>query len=175
MHQKLILPSVRGHAAFMLGKNCDKKLAVGESVMNGKMKADTSRTITVFRNGVPLTSGANYSPGETLTVGVSAFSFELVIEARGLSKLAQHELTINKMRIDPCSGGATFNGGAACPKGDQGSRVSASAEEFIGIDQITHTATMTLPPTGQVTITAGLASKYGDVSLLPTFELNSST
>ena len=87
IHHLLIFPSVRGHAAFMLGKNCDKKLAVGESVMNGKMNSDDTRTITVFRNGMPLASGSNYSPGETLTVGVSAFSFELVIEARGLSKL----------------------------------------------------------------------------------------
>ncbi len=76
--------SVYGHAAFMLTKNCEKQLALGESVMNGKMKLDTTRTVTVLRNGTLLTSGSNYNPGEVLTVGVSAFSYELVIEARGL-------------------------------------------------------------------------------------------
>ena len=85
IHHLLIFPSVRGYAAFMLGKNCETKLAVGESIMNGKMISDSTRTITVFRNGMPLVSGSSYSPGETLTVGVSPFSFELVIEARGLS------------------------------------------------------------------------------------------
>lgn len=84
---------VSGHAYYMLNSpDCsDTPLTLGYSPImgpaRGKVLEDTSgKTITVRRNGVSLSSGSNFAPGETLTIGINLFTSstgELVLEARG--------------------------------------------------------------------------------------------
>ena len=88
------LNRVSGYAHYMLNSpNCESTpLTLGYSpvmTQGGKVVAETSgKTITVKRNGISLSSGSNFVPGETLTIGVSSFSSStgsLVFEAHGMS------------------------------------------------------------------------------------------
>ena len=84
---------VSGYGHYMLTNSQDcanAQLKLGYNPImasGGTVVADTSgKTITVKRNGVALSSGSNFVPGETLTVGVTAFTSNtgsLVLEAHG--------------------------------------------------------------------------------------------
>ena len=59
-------------------------LQVGITVMGSNMAVENQgRTMVVKRNGVALTSGSTYIPGESLTVTVSSFTLEAVFQATG--------------------------------------------------------------------------------------------
>jgi len=67
------------------GEHCTTQFALGVEIMEQKVIADTFRSILVYRNGILLPFGSPYVSGEVLDVTIGPFSFEVFIEARGLS------------------------------------------------------------------------------------------
>ena len=62
-----------------------KTLAVGSIIMNQPAIAEPAggRTMIISRNGITLSSGSFYVPGEQLQVTVSTFSLDVAIQASG--------------------------------------------------------------------------------------------
>lgn len=90
----LLVSSIKrvcGYAHYMLTNSQDcssTPLKLGYypiMAQGGTVMADTTgKTIAVTRNGVSLSSGSNYIPGETLTIGMNPFtSASLIFEAHG--------------------------------------------------------------------------------------------
>ena len=74
------LIGANGHASYMSSSYCSTQLTAGTKIMGSSVKTSTTRTVSVLRNGVALASGANYVPGESLTVTISSASNEFVYQ-----------------------------------------------------------------------------------------------
>jgi hypothetical protein len=80
----LCLHHVQGYASYMTQSSyCSRALTVGTTIMGRAAVSSTSRTISVTRNGSPLTSGASYVYGETLVATLSSTSSEYVMQVSG--------------------------------------------------------------------------------------------
>ena len=142
--------------AFSKCNNYDLK--VGSTIMGNKAIADTQgRTMIVTRNGLPLSSGAAFVAGETLTVYVSSFSKEAIYQT---------------------TGAATFASGYSCTNanGSPNNRVAATSSQYLGInlDSSGHySASLVMPQagSGSVTVFAAMASGFTAVSIIPSFVL----
>ena len=150
------------HVLFLLRicSKCNKyDLKVGSTIMGNKAIADTQgRTMIVARNGVPLSSGAAYIAGETLTVYVSSFSLEAIYQA---------------------TGAATFASGYPCTNanGSPNNRVAATSSQNLGIDLDSsgnYSASLIMPQagSGSVTVFAAMATGFSAVSIIPNFVLS---
>lgn len=75
-----ILSYVYSHSNYMITTYCSTSLSVGTVMMGFPAQSSTSRSVVVKRGTTALSSGANYVPGETLSLSISSTSGEYVIE-----------------------------------------------------------------------------------------------
>ena len=128
---------------------CGRPMQVGSVIMGSPAKPYNIRSVLVSRDGVPLTSGSQYTPGETLTVQVSTIS-----SSTGLFKF-----------MFQADGGALFKTGPNIICG--GKRVYDLGDGTLGDS----TVQMPTTPNTQVNIWVAWATQYGQVFISQNFTL----
>ena len=78
-----------GYASYMVqSAYCSRSLTAGTKIMGIAAVSSSTRTVSITRNGVPLSAGSSYVYGETLVVSLSATSGQYVIQVTGGAKIS---------------------------------------------------------------------------------------
>ena len=80
---------VSSHGRYMVQNQCSRALAAGVTIMGNSVIEDSQRSMIISRGENALTSEDSYVPGETLTVSISSFTYDIVFEVRGKEAILQ--------------------------------------------------------------------------------------